>query len=71
MSFSPDGSLLFYELRDRRSSDTFLYRVPALGGTPVLFGSEAVGAVGFSPDGSRLAYKQRGDDGGVQLMVAN
>ncbi len=71
VSFSPDGSLLFYELRDRRSSDTFLYKIPVLGGTPELFVSGAVGAVGFSPDGRRITYKRRGDDGAVQLIVAN
>jgi eukaryotic-like serine/threonine-protein kinase len=71
VTFSPDGALVFYELRDKRTSESFLYKISALGGMPELFVSGGVGAVGFSPNGSRIAYKQRGNDGSVQLVIAN
>jgi Tol biopolymer transport system component len=71
VTFSPDGALVFYELRDRETSNTFLYKVAAAGGTPELFVTGAVGAVGFSPKGDRIAYKRLAADGAVQLIVAN
>ena len=70
VAFSPDGSLLYYQVHDSQTSATRLYKVPTLGGTPELFVSGALGAVGFSPDGNRIAYRQRGEDARLQVIVA-
>jgi serine/threonine protein kinase/roadblock/LC7 domain-containing protein len=70
VAFSPDSTILYYQVRDVRTGVNLLYRVPTLGGTPEVFIAGALGAVGFSPDGNAIAYRQRGPDGRLQLMIS-
>jgi Tol biopolymer transport system component/predicted Ser/Thr protein kinase len=73
MTFSPDGSLLLYSHTDPANPNTnVLYAVPSLGGPSRPLLEDVGGAVTFSPDGKRIAYRRslasRGED---QLLVAN
>jgi serine/threonine protein kinase/Tol biopolymer transport system component len=54
MSFTPDSSSIYYGVKanDRGA----LYRVPALGGTPVKLLDVIDSVVTFSPDGRKIAY---------------
>jgi len=62
--FSNDGDYVFYVVQPEFDAPGELFQVPTLGGTPrKLFGEIATG-VGFSPDGSRVAYL-RGSGGGI------
>ena len=65
VAFSPDNSLVYYELEHRQ------YKVPTLGGTPQLFLTGTLGTVAFSPDAARIAYKRLGDKGMFEVIVAN
>ena len=55
IDFGPDGDSLYYLSLDRDKGDTELYRVPILGGPPVLAVYDT-GPVGFSPDGTSIAF---------------
>jgi len=73
ISFSPDGNYLYYLSRDPETPQySALFEVPSLGGTPRKRLFDVDTAVGFSPDGSRVAFirgipqEQR-----TVLMVAN
>ena len=73
ISFSSDGSAIYYALYTTEHPDHVLYRVPALGGAPrqVLIGLDSQPV--FSPDGRRMAYV-RGEfptPGSSSLMVAD
>jgi len=54
MKFSPDGSYLYYRLNTSTGAHN-LYRVPALGGTPVKLMDDVPGTIAFAPDGKHLA----------------
>ncbi|HLL73922.1 MAG TPA: protein kinase [Pyrinomonadaceae bacterium] len=70
MTFSPDGDEIYYGVKSGGPGG--LYRIPALGGTPVKVMDAVDGAVSFSPDGEQIAYvlgdPARGESG---LYVAN
>lgn len=69
VTFAPDGGSVYYLTLDRDKGHTALYRVPVLGGPSSLAVSNP-GPVGFSPDGSRIAFIRM--SGGVgSLLVAN
>ena len=72
MTFSPEGTFVYYVSYPGRSGVGTLYKIPVLGGAPVriLDGVDSVPA--FSPDGARFAF-MRGEPakGVVALMVAN
>jgi serine/threonine protein kinase len=54
IAFSPDGSDLYYCVKEMLDAGT-LYRVPVLGGTPVKLLERIDSAVSFSPDGKLMA----------------
>jgi eukaryotic-like serine/threonine-protein kinase len=53
LTFSPDGTELFYVVKAKLDSGT-LYRIPVLGGTPVKVLERIDTPVSFSPDGKRF-----------------
>ena len=72
LSFSPDGSYLYLNRTQPENSDyNDLFRVPALGGTPVRLLHDIDSGVAFSPDGGKLAFV-RGvlEKNEFQLVVA-
>ena len=54
--FSPDGTYIYFLQNDDKSESASLYRLPAVGGTPVKVISRIAAAGGISPDGSRIIY---------------
>ena len=72
MTFSPDGTELYYALKQNLDAGT-LYRVPVLGGTPVKVLEKIDGPISFSPDGKqfvliRANYPKPGESA---LVIAN
>jgi uncharacterized repeat protein (TIGR03803 family) len=69
--FSRDGNDLYYTTK--ANDPGTLYRIPALGGTPIKLLEKLDSPVSFSPDGKRLTfvrgdYPNRGDSG---IFIAN
>jgi Tol biopolymer transport system component len=56
--FSPDGNYIdFVRSQKTNMYDTFLYRIPVLGGTPRLVMQKGIdGSNSYSPDGTRFAF---------------
>jgi serine/threonine protein kinase len=73
-TFSPDGNYIYYEHSDpQNDSQSVLYSVPSLGGTPQRILDDLMTAVVFSPDGKQIAFAHF-DGGGSkkpQLVIAN
>ena len=69
ITFAADGNSVFYLALDRDKGETELYRVPVLGG-PSRIAARDVGPVGFSPDGSRMAFI-RNNQGESLLIVSD
>ena len=72
VTFSPDGTELFYAVKQNLDAGT-LYRMPVLGGTPVKVLEKIDGPVSFSPDGKQYVlirgnYPQSGESA---LVIAN
>jgi serine/threonine protein kinase/Tol biopolymer transport system component len=66
VTFSPDGNDLYYVIK--ANDPGMLYRIPALGGTPVKLLEKIDSPVSLSPDGKRMAfvrgdYPNRGESG--------
>jgi len=55
LSYSPDGSFLYYGQAISEHSGNY-YQIPSLGGQPRLVAAAALSEVGLSFDGSRIAY---------------
>jgi Tol biopolymer transport system component len=53
ITFSPDGSELYYAIKANLDAGT-LYRMPVLGGTPVKVLEKIDGPISFSPDGKQF-----------------
>ena len=72
-TFTPDGNYLYYAHGDpTNGNNTNLYVVPALGGASRQIVSDVNGAVAFSPDGKRMAYRRTiQDKSEYQLLIAN
>ena len=71
--FSPDGNYIDF-IRAEKSNmyDTFLYRMPVLGGTPRLVMQGGIdGSNSYSPDGTHFAFLRvtRGN-GKIDLLIA-
>ena len=73
-SFSPDGNYIFYRQAGDASLNLFnIYRMPVLGGTPLLLVRDSDGGPAISVDGKRMAYL-RGNapgPGKYQMLSAN
>src|SRR5215213_3323712 len=55
ITFSPDGTELFYAIKQNLDPGT-LYRIPVLGGIPVKVLEKIDGPVSFSPDGKQFVF---------------
>ena len=71
ITFSRDGNDVYYVIK--ANDPGTLYKIPALGGTPVKLLEKIDSTVSFSPDGKRFAfvrgdYPNRGESG---LFIAN
>jgi serine/threonine protein kinase/Tol biopolymer transport system component len=72
MTFSPDGTELYYALKANLDAGT-LYRIPVLGGIPVKVLEKIDGPISFSPDGKQFVLV-RGNyptTGESALVIAN
>jgi Tol biopolymer transport system component len=71
ITFSPDGNFVFFNARMPGDERPTIYKVPALGGAPVKFISDA-GFLQFSKDGKSIAFR-RSDLASVaeSVVVAN
>ncbi len=72
ITFSPDGTELYYAVKQNLSAGT-LYRIPVLGGTPVKVLDRIDGPISFSPDGKQFVlirgnYPNAGESA---LVMAN
>jgi serine/threonine protein kinase/Tol biopolymer transport system component len=72
MTFSPDGTELYYALKQNLDAGT-LYRIPVLGGTSVKVLEKIDGPISFAPDGKqfvlvRANYPNAGESA---LVIAN
>jgi eukaryotic-like serine/threonine-protein kinase len=72
MTFSPDGTELYYALKANLDAGT-LYRIPVLGGTPVKVLEKIDGPISFSPDGKQfvLVRGNHPNTGESALVIAN
>jgi serine/threonine protein kinase/Tol biopolymer transport system component len=72
MTFSPDGTELYYAIKANLDSGT-LYRIPVLGGTPVKVLEKIDGPISFSPDGKRFVMVRGNypNVGESALVIAN
>jgi Tol biopolymer transport system component len=58
-AFSPDGNYIFYRQAGDASQNLFnIYRMPVLGGTPLLLVRDSDNGPSISLDGKRMAYLQ-------------
>lgn len=55
ISFSPDGTELYYAIKSRLDAGV-LYRIPFLGGTPVKVLERIDTQISFSPDGKKFVF---------------
>jgi Tol biopolymer transport system component len=71
MTFSPDGTELFYAIKALDVGT--LFRVPVLGGTPVKVLEKIDGPISFSPDGKRFVFVRANypNPGASALVIAN
>ncbi|MDQ3014203.1 MAG: protein kinase, partial [Acidobacteriota bacterium] len=72
LTFSRDGTHVYYVLQERNDPISSLYQVPVLGGTPRRILRDIDSPVAISPDSKQLAFLRRvrgqGED---QLLLAN
>ncbi len=70
MTFSPDGSYIYFCRKDKNEANISLYQVPVLGGDPKKLNSNVGSPVTFSPDGRRVAFVRIQQDDST-MMIAN
>lgn len=69
--FSPDGSLIYYIVFDKRDPDAALYSIPVLGGLPKRITAKLGSCFALSPDGKRAAfYRAELENNRTHLMIA-
>lgn len=57
LNFTPDGNYVMFVRSDKSTTNfRYLYRIPALGGTPQQLVRDVDSAPAFSPDGQQIAY---------------
>ena len=72
LTFSRDGTDLYYVAAEKNNNQAALYQVPAFGGSVRKIKDDVDSPVGLSPDGKQFAfvrsYPERGEDA---LLIAN
>ncbi len=57
LTYSPDGNYIYFTRSDKSNPNySYLWQMPALGGTPRQLVRDIDSSVGFSPDGSQFAF---------------
>jgi Tol biopolymer transport system component/DNA-binding winged helix-turn-helix (wHTH) protein len=70
-NFSPDGSLIYYVVFDKRDPYAALYSIPVLGGTPKRIMGNFRPYFSLSPDGKGVAfYRSEPENSRKHLMIA-
>ena len=72
ISFSPDGNEIYYIVKVNLDAGT-LYRIPALGGTPIKVLEKIDAPISFSPDGKQFVLVRGNypNPGETALVIAN
>ena len=70
LTFSPDGSFVYYTKLEKDASTATLYQLPVLGGTPRTVIVDVDSPITFSPDGSQIAFMRRKVEE-TAILVAN
>ena len=73
LTFSPDGSYLYFVRRDEAEHTiAVLYQAPMLGGAPHVLVRDVDSPIAFSPDGRHMAYlRELHDSPKYDLLMAN
>jgi serine/threonine protein kinase/Tol biopolymer transport system component len=74
LTFSPDANYIDFVRSEKNNPvNTFLYRMPVLGGTPRLVMQGGIDfSSSYSPDGTQFAFLRANSDGGkVDVLIAN
>lgn len=70
LSFTPDGSQIYYLTRPKNSSITQLYSIPLLGGQPPrLILTDVDSPPTFAPDGKQFAFMRRNVQSGITALL--
>ena len=71
-AFSPDGQSIYYVAVDKKSRVPSLYRIPTMGGAPVLVLENVHGPISFSPDGKEFSFQRPNSvTGETSLLIAD
>lgn len=71
LTFSNDGSYIYFVLTPRNDSKGTLYQIPVLGGEPKKILEDASGAISFAPDGERFVFTRNIAPDETALIIAN
>ncbi len=69
LTFTPDGSHIFYNLFSNGNADPQFYRVSSLGGVSEKIPNIIASYVAFAPDGKHIAYTQSDSAAGKNHLV--
>ena len=69
LTFTPDGSHIFYSLFADGNADLEFYRISSLGGVSEKIPNVIASFISFSPDGKRVAYAQSDSPAGQNYLV--
>lgn len=69
INFSPDGSLIYYVVSDKRERLRALYSLPVLGGTPKRIIGNFGQCFALSPDGKRTAFWRNDDESKQSSLI--
>jgi Tol biopolymer transport system component/DNA-binding winged helix-turn-helix (wHTH) protein len=70
ITFSPDGTFIYYVILEKDQINGSLYQVPVLGGIPRKVLSWVDSAITFSPDGKRFAFVRTTDEQKESFLVS-
>ena len=73
LTFSPDANYIDFVRSEKNNPfNTYLYRMPVLGGTPHLVMQGGIdGSNSYSPDGTRFAFLRVRGDSEIDVLIAN
>jgi len=69
LTFTPDGSHIFYSLFADGSADPQFFRIPSLGGVSEQIPGVLASHISFAPDGKRFVYAQSDSAGGNNHLI--